>query len=141
MHRLVSIVWSFKRADALEVRELKKQRKCSAVVTFPCKSQHLSAGSNDGFQMAHDGFPWVGGAGGAKGVGGSRGCMCESFKCVHMWVKERAEEDVEKANICSLACSLSEGHASICVRRCRRLCTCLCAQGGMCFRPPDRFLS
>lgn len=29
--------------------------------------------------------------------------MCQSFKCVHMWVKERAEENVEKANICSPA--------------------------------------
>lgn len=122
MWQTVSIVWSFKQADALEVRELKKQRKCSAVVTFSCKSEHLSAGSNDGFQMARDGFPWVG-----RRRGVCRGCMCESFKCVHMWVKERAEEDVEKANICSLARSPRGTHpyacaaaaaATACVRAC-----------------------
>lgn len=42
--------------------------------------------------------------------------MCESFKCVHMWVKERAEEDVEKANICSLARSLALRGARIHMR-------------------------
>lgn len=59
-------------AGALEVSELKKQRKSSAVVTFSCKSQHLSGRGNDGFQMARDAFPWVGGAGGR---GGAAACV------------------------------------------------------------------
>lgn len=106
-------------ADTLEVRELKKQRKCSAVVTFSCKSQHLSACNNDGFQMARDGFHWP----------YRELHMCE-FKCMHMWVRTR--EGCRESKY-----MLSEGmhpyacmsvYVLVCIRR-------------YAFPLPDRFLS